>query len=99
MHRNNAGQAQNQADFKRQYDGYSERFETLKAKHDELTAKKTVPLERADSFRLFIGVLKNQKSAMAKFDDRLWQTTVKQVTVDRDGSMRFEFYNGSEIRV
>ena len=95
----NAHQAQNQEEYQRQYDAYTERFESLQKRHSELICERTLLLSRADSFRLFIGILKKQPGAIAEFDDRLWQTTVKQVIIQSDGLFKFVFQNDSIIIV
>jgi len=95
----NAHQAQNQEEYQRQYDAYTERFESLRKRHSELICERTLLLARADSFRLFIGILKKQPGAISEFDDRLWQTTIKQVIIQSDGLFKFVFQNESIIIV
>ncbi len=93
----NTQNVQNWEAFQKQYESFTERYDELNAKYKELNEKKNAILSRADTIRLFIKEMKRQESAIAEFDDRLWQTTVKQVTVFRDGTMKFEFNNGFEI--
>ena len=96
---NNAHVAQDQEVFKKQYEAYSRRFEALSGTCESLTRKRALLIQRADSFRLFISTLKKQQTSISTFDDILWQTTVDQVTVQRDGTLHFSFYNGAIIIV
>ena len=96
---NNAHVAQDQEVFKKQYEAYSRRFEALSGTYESLTRKRALLIQRADSFRLFISTLKKQQTSISAFDDILWQTTVDQVTVQRDGTLHFSFYNGAIIIV
>lgn len=91
----NARSEQDQNEYQKKYDGYCVQYDALKAKHDELMTKRTLLQARADSFRLFLGVLQKQNGTISEFDERLWQTTVKTATVNKDGTITFEFQNGA----
>lgn len=44
-----------------------------------------------------MAVLNERENPLAEFDHRLWITTVDYATVQRDGTITFRFYDGTEI--
>ena len=45
----------------------------------------------------FIANLKNREELLIEFDENLWRTVVEYATVHRDGSMTFQFFDGTEV--
>ena len=79
------------------YDEYCERYNALVAKVEDLQRQREVRISRGDGFNLFIRAFRELDATVAEFDDRLWQTLLDTVTVQRDGKMLFKFNNGMTV--
>ena len=93
----NARVAQDQEEYQKRYDSLVERYETAKARYDEVIA--VITAKEAQSQRLadFIEVLKAQDGILTEFDERLWSSMVDFVTVGRKKEMVVTFRDGTEI--
>lgn len=74
-----------------------ERYETAKAKVEELQAKQSKRKEKADSIGAFITELEKQDEIVQEFDMQLWIESVEKAIVNRDGRLIFHFQNGMEV--
>ena len=94
----NARVAQNQDEFQKRYNGLVERYNTVKARYDEVVV--TISAKETQSERLahFIKILKEQKGILHEFDSNLWGCLVDFVTVGRDKSIVVTFKDGTEIQ-
>jgi hypothetical protein len=84
-------------------DDYLKEYETLASAHKEKTealhalAEQRINLEsRKQMCRVFLDELKSQYTALAEFDEPLWNLLVESVTVHA-GRLVFAFKNGMEI--
>ena len=76
---------------------YADRYEQAKSKYDELTAARDERIAKRDTIKRFLTELKKRNEILTEFDNCLWLTVIDRVTVQRDGSLIFRFYNGTEI--
>ena len=93
----NSTTAQNQAAYLERYNGLAERYETAKAKLEQLQAAKAQREAKAEDIGGFMFELAEYGEPITEFDDRLWLTVIDTVTVHRDGRMTFKFQTGHEI--
>ena len=93
----NARTAQDQSRYLARYNEYCERYNALVAKVEDLQRQREVRISRGDGFNLFIRAFQELDATVAEFDDRLWQTLLDTVTVQRDGKMLFKFNNGMTV--
>ena len=93
--RENARIAQNQEEYQKHYEGLVARYDTAKARFDEVT--EVISAKEAQSERLaeFIKRLKVQTEPVADFDERLWASMVECVTVGK--GMTVVFRDGTEV--
>lgn len=94
----NARIAQNQDEYQKRYNDLVERYNTTKARYDEVVA--AISAKEAQSERLadFIRNLKTQDGIIREFDSSLWGCMVDFVTVTRDKSIVVTFKDGTEIQ-
>ena len=80
------------------YDGLVQRYDTAKARYDEVVA--AISAKEAQSERLadFIKVLKAQDGTISDFDGSLWGSMVEFVTVGRNKEITFTFRDNTEIQ-
>ena len=97
--RQNARIAQNQEEYQKHYEGLVARYDTAKARFDEVT--EVISAKEAQSERLagFIKRLKAQTEPVAEFDSRLWVGMVDYVMVGVDKGLTVVFRDGTEVRV
>lgn len=93
----NARIAQNQGEYQERYNGLVERYDTAKARYDEVV--RAITKKEAQNERLagFIKILKAQAGIIAEFDERLWSSMVDYITVGRNKEMAVTFRDGTEI--
>ena len=93
----NARIAQNQGEYQERYNGLVGRYDTAKARYDEVV--RAITEKEAQNERLvgFIKILKAQAGIIAEFDERLWSSMVDFVTVGRNKEMAVTFRDGTEI--
>lgn len=87
---------QNQKEFNSRYNGYVEKYETLKERYDGLAAERERKLDKAKAIDRFIHTVESIDCLLTEFDSHLWMTTVERVTVMSDGKMLFRFFDGTE---
>ena len=94
----NARVAQNQDNYRKEYDSLAERFDSVKAKIEGLEQQISDKQAHRALIEQFIITLKRQ-DAVTEFSDNLWYSTVDYVTVYAKNDVGFRFKNGTEIRV
>ena len=93
----NASTVLDQEEYTSRYNGYVDRYETVKKRFDELAAERRDKLEKAKAIDRFIHTVESRDELLKEFDPYLWVATVESVTVMRDGKMQFRFFDGKEI--
>ena len=93
----NSTTVQDQEEYSARYNGYVDRYETLKLRYDALAEERESKLEKAKAIDRFIHIIKSREDLLTEFDPHLWLTTVETVTIKADGKMLFRFYDGTEI--
>ena len=95
----NAGRAQDQAEYVEKYNELAEQYKKKKAECDRLT-------EKIDSVKAaeaviddFETVFREHGEAVTEFDPELWGCMVEQVTINTDGDLNFRFKSGYEIKI
>ena len=94
----NARIALNQTEYQERYDGLVVRFDTAKARFEEVSELLSSKKARGELVEAFIAELGRQDSLIAEFDERLWHTLVDFATVHSENDVRFTFKNGAEIQ-
>ena len=95
----NACIPQNQNDYQKRYDDLVAKYETAKAKFEEVSAAIAVKEAKKRQMMNFVKVLKEQDSLLTEFDSKLWSFIVDFMTVGRDKEITVTFKDGTEIRV
>ena len=93
----NARIAQDQGEYQERYNGLVERYDTAKARYDEVVRAITEKEAQNEQLAGFIKILKAQAGIIAEFDERLWSSMVDFVTVGRNKEMAVTFRDGTEI--
>lgn len=93
----NSTVAQDQKEFNLRYNGYVEKYETLKERYDSLAAERDRRTEKAKAIDRFIHTVESRDGLLTEFDPHLWMTTVETVTIANDRKMLFRFFDGTEI--
>ena len=94
----NARIAQDQGEYQKRYNGLVERYETVKARFDEVTEAIAERSAKGERLAGFIRKLEAQKEPVAEFDSQLWASMVECVTVGADKDMTVMFRDGTEVR-
>ena len=95
----NARIAQNQGEYAKRYDALVERFETAKARQEEVQAAITEKQAQRKMMENFMEVLRGLPEQVDYFDEGAWYAMVDFVTVYGKEDVRFTFKNGMEIPV
>ena len=90
--------AQNQGEYAKRYDALVERFETAKARQEEVQATITEKQAQRKMMESFMEVLRGLPEQVDYFDETAWYTMVDFVTVYSKDDVRFTFKNGMEIK-
>jgi len=95
----NAKIALDQSEYQERYDGLAARFETARARLEEVSA---LALEdkkaRGKLVEAFLATLAKRDGLVAEFDERLWFSLVDFATVYSEDDVRFTFKNGLELQ-
>ena len=94
----NARIAQDQGEYQKRYNGLVERYETVKARFDEVTEVISAKEAQSERLALFIKCLKEQSGLVAEFDSQLWASMVECVIVGADKDITVVFRDGTEVR-
>lgn len=97
--RQNTRQIQSQEAYNAKYNALAERYEKASAKHDRLEAEIARRNNKARQLASFINHLEKARASLEEWDSQVWSLLLEKGTVNRDGSIAFEFRNGKEIKV
>ena len=95
----NAHVAQNQADYNKEYETLTARYEKAKGRLDEVEAEIHDKKSLRKSIEHYLELLEEHKDAITEFDASLWHGMVEFVTVFNKDNIRFTMKDGTEIRV
>ena len=76
-----------------------ERYDTAKARYDEVVRAITEKEAQNERLAGFIKILKAQDGIIAEFDERIWSSMVDFVTVGRNKEMVVTFRDGTEVKI
>ncbi|MCL1949218.1 MAG: recombinase family protein [Turicibacter sp.] len=93
----NARTALDQKEYQERYEGLVARFDTTKARLDEVSELVSDKKARGKLVQAFIDELNVQDGLVTEFDERLWFTLVDYATVYGEDDIRFTFKNGTEV--
>ena len=97
----NARIAQDQGEYQKRYNGLVERYETVKARLDEVTEAIAERSAKGERLAGFIRKIEAQKEPVAEFDSQPWASMVERVTVGVgvEKGLMVVFRDGTEVRV
>lgn len=93
----NASTPQSQDEYIKKYNSLSKRYEEEYKKLENLQKDKELRISKDKAMEVFIENLKKQPLVVDKWDESLWALIIEKAVVNRDGSIKFIFYNGTEI--
>ncbi len=93
----NSTTAQDQDEYTIRDNRYVERYETAKARYNELAALRKEKQAKASAIDRFLVILREREELLTEFDDRLWLTVVDYVEVQREGTLTFRFCDGTVL--
>ena len=93
----NSSSTQNQGEYAARYNGYVDRYEKAKDRHNALTALRQEKLSKAKAIDRFIATVSKREDLLTEFDTRLWLSLVDYAEVRRDGTLIFHFCDGTQI--
>ena len=93
----NAHVALDQTEYQKRYDSLTTRFNTAKARLEEIEAAIADKKSRRAAIEAFLDTLA-QADLMEKFDPALWCGLVDHVTIYTKDDVRFTFKDGQEIK-
>jgi hypothetical protein len=95
----NARTALDQKEYQERYEGLVVRFDTAKARFEEVSELVSDKKARGKLVEAFIAELGRQDGLVAEFDERLWFSLVGFATVYSENDVLFTFKDGTEIQV
>ena len=93
----NARQEMDQDEFMRRHGSYASKFDAESAKVEQLKDLRMERLQKAEAVSAFMFEIHEQERFIEDFSEKLWLTTIENVTVYHDGRMVFRFKNGMEV--
>ena len=97
--RENATKALSQDEYDSRYSSLVKRYEKAVRRLQKLNTEKADRVTRGLELRGFIDNLRNSPLVLDTWDEQLWTLLVMQGTVQRDGSIEFEFIGGEKVLV
>ena len=94
----NARTALDQDEYIERYNGLVSRYETVKARFDEVAQTIVDKADRKKLLEQFLHTVETQEP-VTQFDERLWSSLVDFVTVYSEKDIRVTFKDGTEISV
>ncbi len=76
---------------------YVERYIKARERYDTLADLREKRQAKAETIGRFLQTLAQREELLTEFDSRLWLTVVDCATANRDGTVTFRFYDGTEI--
>lgn len=95
----NTRQSQSQEAYNAKYNELAARYEKASAKYSKLEAEAARRKKKARQITAFIGRLNIAPASLVEWDTHVWSLLLEKGTVNRDGSILFEFRNGKEVKV
>ena len=95
----NAHVAQNQADYNKEYETLTARYEKAKSRLDKVEAEILDKNSRRKSIEHYLEILTERKEAVTEYEAYLWHGMVEFVTVYSKDDVRFTMKDGTEIRI
>ena len=95
----NASTPQSQDEYIKKYKSLSNKYEEEYRKLENLQKDKELRISKDKAMEVFIVNLKNQPLVVDEWDERLWCLMIEKAVVGRDGSIKFVFYNVTEITI
>jgi len=95
----NATTILNQDDYNIEYNKFSEKFESLKQKISDLEKQKAVQATKLSQVETFLKKIDKTETFLDEFDEELWFSLVKNITVNANGTAVVVFKNGAEIKI
>ena len=92
----NAHSVLDQAEYQRQYDEYSARFEATRSRINEVSEQREALIAKRGRLQSYLDTLKQQE-LITEFDEMLLYGMVNQIRVTLDGKLRFIFKDETEI--
>lgn len=93
----NATQKLNQNDYRREYEGYVNKYAALESRMDSLKKDWESREIKFDIFSRFLFELSELEELPLEFDVKRFHSLVDYATVYHDGRIVFQFRNGTEI--
>ena len=93
----NARVALNQAEYQARYDGLVLRYDTAKARFEQVSELVADKKARGKLVEAFAAELARQDRLVTEFDERLWFSLVDFATVYGENDVWFTFKDGTEI--
>lgn len=93
----NARVALDQTEYQERYEGLVTRFDTAKARFEEVSELVSDKKARGKLVEAFTAILRKQDGRLSEFDERLWVSLVDFATVYGEDDVRFTFKDGTEI--
>ena len=93
----NAHEAIDQNSYQQQYENQAEKYETLKAKLDEIDAEQSNHITTCENIHRFIETLTQNEKALLEFNEDVWFATIDKVVVYNDSDLIFHFKDGTEL--
>jgi len=93
----NARTALDQKEYQERYEGLVVRFDTAKARFEEVSKMVSDKKARGKLVQAFISELVRQDGLISEFDERLWFSLVDFATVYGENDVRFTFKDSTEI--
>lgn len=93
----NSLQAINQEEYLKRYNGYCERYASIKNKIETLENEKNKRKAKEIEIGGFMYELTEYEETITEFDEQLWMMVIDKAIVHQDGRLVFVFRNGCEI--
>jgi DNA invertase Pin-like site-specific DNA recombinase len=95
---NNGWSAQDQSEYRKEYNLLGERYQELRQREDDTNSKIWDKVERRKKAITYIDELAKQERMLTEFDEDVWKSLVDYVKVIGKEDIRFVFRDGTEIR-
>lgn len=95
----NSSTAQSQEEYLKKYDGLNQRHEGLVCELEKQKEERTSRLQQDEAMSTFIKTMNKNPPRLEEWDDTIWSVMVEKGIVERNGGIRFVFYNGAEVDV
>ena len=95
----NAETAQDQEVYAKRYDDLATKHTKLKKQYGDSQAERQAKQNKAQILEGMIESLRSAEPTVIGFNEKLWNTTVDHVMVNRDDTLVFTMRDGREIRI